>query len=93
MESNKKLLKLEKRINAAKQIIQQREEPTGISNYSPFKIVIDILSGIAVGVFLGYIFDSYFGTLPLFLFLFAVFGMIGGIYNIYKDVKDLEEGK
>lgn len=93
MVSEKKLQDLEGRINSAKEIIQQKEEPSQLSTYSPFKIIVDILSGIAVGVFLGYICDSYFGTLPLFLFLFAVFGMIGGIYNVYKDAKNLEEGK
>ena len=56
---------------------------------SPLKILIDIFSGIGLGTFLGYHLDEYFATLPLFIFLFSIFGAIGGIYNAYKDALKL----
>jgi ATP synthase protein I len=49
------------------------------------KILIDLISGLAVGAFLGYTIDQYFGTTPLFLFLLSIAGMGGGFYNFYKD--------
>ncbi|MCE2991340.1 MAG: AtpZ/AtpI family protein [Candidatus Jidaibacter sp.] len=59
---------------------------------TPFKVLIDLISGIAVGGFLGYILDAYWNTLPTMLFICTVFGMVGGVYNIYKDL-DAEEKK
>ena len=35
------------------------------------------------------------GTLPFWLFILSVFGMMGGLYNVYRDAVKLEkeEGK
>lgn len=93
MNKTSKVTDIEKRLDAIKQSHRPNTGDTSPSHQSPFKIIIDLLSGIAVGGFLGYICDSYFGTLPLFLFLMMVFGTIGGVYNIYKDAKNFENGK
>ncbi len=53
---------------------------------TPFKVLVDIISGIAVGGFLGYILDVYLDTLPFLFFILTIFGMIGGVYNVYKDL-------
>ncbi len=92
-----KIKKLEQKINAHKEAKIQRTQELNEKFHSngAFKILVDILSGIAVGVFLGYILDSYMGTLPFWLFILSVFGMMGGLYNVYRDAVKLEkeEGK
>lgn len=51
-------------------------------------ILIDMISSLIVGGFLGYIIDKYLQTLPLMLFVCLIFGMIGGVYNCYKNFKN-----
>lgn len=73
-------------------IKKKQDIPDKFNRLTAFKVLVDIISGIAVGGFLGYILDVYLGTLPFMLFILTVFGMIGGVYNIYKDL-DVRKGK
>ena len=54
------------------------------------RVFVDLLSGLLAGSFLGYNLDLYFKSLPLFLFVCTIFGMVGGFYNFYRwhDTKD-----
>ena len=70
----------------SKFVKKKQDIPDKFNRLTPFKVLVDIISGIAVGGFLGYILDVYLGTLPFMLFILTVFGMIGGVYNIYKDL-------
>lgn len=45
---------------------------------------INIVAGIAIGIFVGYYVDLYFGTMPAFLFIFTILGLFAGIYNISR---------
>ncbi|MDF3047761.1 MAG: putative F0F1-ATPase subunit Ca2+/Mg2+ transporter [Candidatus Midichloriaceae bacterium] len=76
-----------------KKLLDKRNRgATNIAKLTPFKVLVDLISGIAVGGFLGYILDAYWNTLPIMLFICIIFGMIGGVYNICKDL-DAEEKK
>lgn len=47
-------------------------------------MVIELLAGLGVGVAVGYSADCSFGTLPIFLFICTIFGLLAGFYNFYK---------
>jgi F0F1-type ATP synthase assembly protein I len=48
--------------------------------------VIDLISGLAVGSFIGYFLDGVFSSSPWMLFICAIFGTAGGFYSSYKDL-------
>lgn len=48
-------------------------------------IGLHLISGIIVGLFLGYIFDNLFHKDYLFKIIFLILGIIAGFYNMYKD--------
>lgn len=54
------------------------------------RLLVDLISGLIVGAFLGYYLDKALGTLPFVLFLFVVLGTAGGFYNFYKHLKKTE---
>lgn len=77
---------LEKKVNKALDEQAKTSDKT-ISNGNPaIKILSELISGIAVGVFLGYFLDEYFNTKPLLLILCMLLGFSGSMLNIYKDL-------
>lgn len=56
-------------------------------------VLIEVFAGIMVGSFLGYGIDQYFDTLPLFLFVFSIFGVVAGIYNVYKELVKIDKSR
>ncbi len=44
---------------------------------------------IASGFILGYLIDSWLGTMPLFLLSFGVLGFIGGMLKVHKLMNKL----
>ncbi|WP_456400527.1 AtpZ/AtpI family protein [Persephonella sp.] len=58
-------------------------------------IGLHLVSGIIVGVLIGYLLDQYFNTSPYLTIIFFFFGIAAGFWNMYKDVKkyiDQDEG-
>ena len=57
-------------------------------NYSiAVNISIEIITGIALGVFFGLVIDNYLQTKPLMLIIFFILGTLVGFYNMYKTLK------
>lgn len=80
-----KKVSLEKRIKEAKDRYASKKTPP-ISSSSGFALVADLISGVAVGAFLGYIIDQKLNTLPLFLLICIFLGTVGGFYVFYKQL-------
>jgi F0F1-type ATP synthase assembly protein I len=76
---------LEKKIKSAKAKYSKKKNDT-IDSSAGLTLVIELVSGVAVGTFFGYILDSHFGTFPVFLLSLMILGTIGGFYNFYKYV-------
>ncbi|VAW87064.1 hypothetical protein MNBD_GAMMA18-1840 [hydrothermal vent metagenome] len=43
-----------------------------------------LTSMVIAGLILGFFVDWWFGTTPIFLFLFCVLGFVGGMLKVYK---------
>ena len=39
---------------------------------------------VGLGVWLGLMFDRWFGTSPWFFFIFFVLGLVAGVLNVYR---------
>lgn len=76
---------LEKRIKVAKKKLEKPKRD-GIDSSSGMTLVIDLISGVAVGGFLGYTVDQYFETAPLFIIMFIMLGTVAGFYIFYKHI-------
>ena len=74
---------LEEKIAKLKQRVFKLNKSSNKS-FSGYHLVIELASGMLVGVLSGYYLDKYLETLPLFLFLGSVFGIMAGGYNAYK---------
>jgi len=63
------------------------EKKSIIRYFSIGTIGLHLVSGVIVGVFLGYFLDKYFGTSPWLTIIFFFLGIAAGFRNMYKDVQ------
>ncbi len=54
------------------------------STVTSYRIGVEFVSGIFVGVLFGYAIDSYFHTKPWGMVGFIILGALTGFWNIYK---------
>ena len=55
------------------------------------RIATDLLAGVLVGGCIGYVLDDLFGTKPILLVIFLLFGGAAGFLNVYRMVKSVEK--
>jgi ATP synthase protein I len=58
-----------------------------------FRIAIDLLAGVMVGVGMGLALDRWLGTSPWLLLLFLVFGFAAGMTNMLRSVRANESAR
>ena len=63
------------------------EKKASINYIIAVNISIELITGIALGVFLGLVIDNYLQTKPLMLIIFFIIGTLVGFYNMYKTLK------
>jgi len=64
-----------------------KKEKKGFIQYlSIGTIGLHLVSGVVVGVLLGYFLDKYFETSPWLTIIFFFLGIAAGFRNMYKDV-------
>lgn len=85
--------RLEERIAAAKK--SQEPKPRADEHYSAanlaWRMVIEMVSGLGIGFGIGYGLDSLFGTLPIFMVLFTLLGLVAGVKTMLNSAKEIEE--
>ncbi len=88
-----RLRQLEKRIAAAKKA--QAPEPRMDEHYSgaqiAWRMVIELVAGVLIGLGIGYGLDAVFGTQPLFLVLFLLLGFAAGIQTMMRTAKEAQK--
>ena len=88
---------LETRLKIAKSKLQNKNTKDngekGIFLGNAFKLGTELVAAVAVGSIIGFILDNWFGTKPLLIILFFLFGSAGGIYNVIKTAKKMQEKK
>ena len=88
---------LETRLKIAKSKLKIKHSKTdtkkGAFLGNAFKLGTELVAAVAVGSIIGFILDNWFGTKPLFIILFFLFGSAAGIYNVIKTAKKMQENK
>jgi len=87
-----KLTELEKRIanmKAATAPKPAKEEHYTMANMA-WRMVIELVAGIAIGFGIGYGLDRLFGTLPIFLILFIGLGFVAGVRTMMRTAQEVQ---
>lgn len=50
---------------------------------------LELISGVIVGLTIGYYLDKWFNTKPICLIIFIILGTIAGFLNLYRKIKQL----
>ena len=92
-EPDKRLLEdLDARINALKDT--QTPKPKVEEHHSMaqqgWRMVTELVSGLLIGVGLGYGLDVLFGTLPIFLVVFTLLGFVAGVNVMIRTSKEIQ---
>lgn len=51
---------------------------------------LHLVSGVVVGLVMGYYLDKYFGTRPWLMLIFLIFGIIAGYRNMFREMKRIQ---
>ncbi|GAB1411028.1 hypothetical protein MASR1M90_21820 [Desulfovibrionales bacterium] len=52
---------------------------------------IHLVSGVIVGLAMGYYLDRFFNTKPWLTLVFLVFGIIAGYKNMFRELKRIQK--
>ena len=93
MSDNDPLRDLGQRIQSAKQSYE--DEPKVEDHHSglqhAWRMVIELVSGMAIGFSLGYGLDVLFGTLPIFMIVFTLLGFVAGVRTMLSTAREIQK--
>ena len=72
---------------------EKENKSKGLFMGSAFRLGTELVAAAVVGTIIGFILDNWFGTKPLLIILFFLFGSAAGIYNVIKAAKKMQENK
>ncbi|MEO8242629.1 MAG: AtpZ/AtpI family protein [bacterium] len=87
-----RLRSLEERLAKATEKPAEPQPKTGTSfsqGELAWRMVIELVTGMLLGLAIGYGLDTLFGTMPIFLVIFALFGFAAGIRTMMGTAKQL----
>ena len=90
-----KLKALEAKIKAARAAVEPA--PRRESKYEKaslaWRMVLELVIGMAMGMGIGYGLDRLFGTIPIFLILFSLLGFGAGIRVMMRTAEEVQRQK
>lgn len=90
-----RLKQLEDRI--AKAHKAREPEPSRSSKYEAtslaWRMVLELVIGMGLGCLIGYGLDWLFGTLPIFLMIFALLGFAAGVRTMMRSAEEVQRGR
>ena len=88
--------KLDAKLKAARDRIEGRGEGSKKTSYNDslagvgYRMSIELVVGICVGLGLGWLIDSRMGTKPWFMLILMFLGLVAGIFNVVRLSKDVQ---
>jgi ATP synthase protein I len=83
---------LDARIKAAKMVsdpeLKLDDHHSGA--HLAWRMVIELVAGIAIGFGIGYGLDASFGTLPIFLVSFILLGFVAGVKTMLRTAQEVQ---
>lgn len=87
-----RLRALGERIDAAQ--AARRPPPAKRNKYEAtslaWRMVLELVIGMGIGCLMGYGLDVLFGTLPIFLMIFALLGFAAGVRTMMRSAKEVQ---
>jgi ATP synthase protein I len=88
-EGDKRLKEIERRINAMQQEKQKGDQPSRSALPKGMgaimgRVATELVAGVIVGAFIGWVLDNWLGTSPLFLLVLFFLGAIAGMLNVWR---------
>jgi ATP synthase protein I len=83
----------DERLNRAQLKARPTPEPDKPDNASnvAFRMGVDLVAGTGVGAFMGYWFDIWFDTKPLFLIALLILGFVAGVRNVVRLAQRVQD--
>ena len=86
---------LDTRLKIAKSKLENNEVETdrkkGAFLGNAFKLGTELVAAVAVGSIIGFILDNWFGTKPVLIIVFFLFGAAAGIVNVFRSAKRMQK--
>ena len=91
-DQKQRLAQLEARIAAAKNTgpVKSHHEEHYSQAHLAWRMVIELVAGLGIGFGIGYGLDSLFGTIPIFLLLFTMLGLVAGVKTMLRSAKEIQ---
>ncbi len=92
-DHKQQMQQLEARLAAVKQTQQcgpKQEEHYSQAQHA-WRMVIELVAGLGIGFGIGYGLDSLFGTLPIFMLIFTILGLVAGIKTMIRSANEMQE--
>ena len=88
---------LETRLKIAKSKLKNEKMKNtgekGVFLGNAFKLGTELVAAVGVGVIIGFILDNWFGTKPILIIVFFLFGSAAGILNVIKAAKKMQKNR
>ena len=87
---------LKTRLRIAKSKLQNQNseknnKKKGVFLGNAFKLGTELVAAVVVGTIIGFILDNWFGTKPVLLIVFFLFGAAAGIMNVFRAAKKMQK--
>ena len=87
---------LKTRLKIAKSKLQNQNSEKnngkkGVFLGKAFKLGTELVAAVAVGTIIGFILDNWFGTKPVLVIVFFLFGAAAGIMNVFRAAKKMQK--
>jgi ATP synthase protein I len=90
-----RLSELDKRLSAAgggrEAPRPQQDERRGSAMGKAFRLSTEMVAGVFVGGFIGWVLDRWFGTAPFLLIVFLMLGIAASIMNAIRAAKEMQK--
>ena len=86
--------RLEKRIEEVKAATQPKRskiEEHHSQAHLAWRMVIELVAGIAIGFGMGFGLDSLFGTMPIFLVVMTLLGFVAGVRTMLRSAEEVQK--
>ena len=93
MSDNDPLRDLGRRIQSAKQSyeVEPKVEDHHSGLQHAWRMVIELVCGMAIGFGLGYGLDVLFGTLPILMIVFTLLGFVAGVRTMLSTAREIQK--
>ena len=93
-DKDPKLSALEERLSQARKKAEpepERDTANASAMGVAFKMGIELVAGVGVGVLIGLTLDKWLATPPVFLFVFLILGFVAGLRNVVREAKRMQD--